>query len=179
MKQNHQMQQAFLWKRGIAYLIDWYISAVLISIPVMMMHQHMFSTPSYIMNLQVFPLMNALFILLLCIGIICVYFIWIPYKCSGKTLGKKIMGIKIMEVSNKKLTLSCLCLRQLFGCILVEGSLYTITPLILQVVFYGHNQIIQYMIYVYYFITIVTIVCMMIRKKALHDMLSKTIVVHG
>lgn len=179
MKRKSQVQQASLWKRGLAYAIDWYISSVLISIPVMMMHKHMFSTPSYIMNLQVFPFINACFLLFVCIGITFLYFIWIPYRYNGKTLGKKIMGIKIIKISNEKLTLSCLCLRYFIAGMLVEGSLYAITPLILQVVFYNYSQIIQYIVYGYYIITLVSIGCLVFRKKAIHDMFAKTMIVQG
>lgn len=177
MKQ--QYIQASLWRRAIAYLIDWYVSAVCISIPIMMMYQRMFSTLSYRMNMLDFPFLNAFGLLLICIGILFVYFIWIPYRYDGKTLGKKMMGIQVVHRVNDKVTISCLCLRQFVGCFLLEGSLYTITPLILQVVFYEYREIIQYVIYGYYIVTLCSIGCLLIRKKAFHDICANTMVIHG
>lgn len=102
------------------------------------------------------------------------YFIILPYFYNGQTIGKKMMSINVRAVSNKKLTISQLFIRNL----IINGLFYLIAVIICSLIIPEN----------YYFITVTAMGIIQIGlilssmfmviyrkdKKGLHDLLART-----
>ncbi|SHG44979.1 RDD family protein [Ornithinibacillus halophilus] len=63
------------------------------------------------------------------------YYVFLPFFWDGQTVGKRIMGLKIVNVTGEKLTLSQLLIRGLFhGALYLVGWLLTVISIILIIV---------------------------------------------
>ncbi len=178
MTKNKFIYTAGLIRRAIAFGIDWYIGGVLIAIPIMSLYQIVKPNDVYVMNLQNFSWLQAVLGAACCLLVALAYYVYVPYKTNGQTLGKMIMKIRIVAIDGNKLTFKKLLRRQLLGIILVEGSLYSVTPLLWQAIFYNSAQACQIITWIYYGITIISIIIAIIFKshRAIHDYLGSTIV---
>lgn len=116
-----------------------------------------------------FHLVNCIFIL--------IYFILIPYFMGGKTIGKKIMKLKVVRRDQKKLTLTDLTIRNIiingFGFLLIGLILLYLVPSIayfILTILLGILQII---------LVFVSVFMVIYRKdnRGLHDIISTTCVV--
>lgn len=116
-----------------------------------------------------FHLINCIFIL--------IYFIIIPYFMNGRTIGKKIMKLKVVRRDKKKLTLTNLTIRSMiingFGFLLISLVLLYFVPSIayfILTILLGILQIILVFVSVF----------MIIYKednRGFHDIISTTCVV--
>jgi len=102
------------------------------------------------------------------------YFIILPYFNNGQTIGKKMMSINVRAISNGKLTIPKLFIRNL----IINGLLYLIAVIICSLIVPAQ----------YYFITITTLGIIQIGlilasmfmvvyrkdKKGLHDLIART-----
>lgn len=129
-----------------------------------------FSSVEYLISKEMF--LQNLFSLILMIG----YFVILPYYYNGQTIGKKIMKIKIVK-ENDKLTVNDLALRSLLAngiaivfielalIFLIKDTSYFITISILS--------------FIQFLLVITSIFMILYRKdkKALHDIICKTLVI--
>ncbi|MCI5773169.1 MAG: RDD family protein [Erysipelotrichaceae bacterium] len=170
--------KAGLIKRALAFGIDWYLGSVLIALPVMSLYYIVKPNDPYVMNLQNFTWLQALSVALISLMVALIYYVYIPYKTDGQTLGKKIMKLRIVAINGERLSFKGIMLRQLLGVMLIEGSLYAITPLLWQVIFYQSAHACQIITWIYYAITIISIAMVIIGKnhRAIHDHIGATIV---
>jgi len=118
------------------------------------------------LNNLIINIINAVYI----IG----YFIILPYFNNGQTIGKKMMSINVRAISNGKLTIPKLFIRNL----IINGLLYLIAVIICSLIVPAQ----------YYFITITTLGIIQIGlilasmfmvvyrkdKKGLHDLIART-----
>lgn len=118
------------------------------------------------LNNLIINVINAIYI----IG----YFIILPYFNNGQTIGKKMMSINVRAISNGKLTIEKLFIRNL----IINGLFYLIAVIVCSIIIPAN----------YYFITVTTMGIIQIGliltsmfmviyrkdKKGLHDLLART-----
>ncbi len=129
-----------------------------------------YSSIEYLVNKEMF--LQNLFSLILMIG----YFVILPYYYNGQTIGKKMMKIKIVK-EDDKLTINDLALRSL----LANGIAMTFIELALIFLIKDTSYFITISIlsFVQFLLVITSIFMILYRKdkKALHDIVCKTLVV--
>lgn len=129
-----------------------------------------FASVEYLINKEMF--LQNLFSLILMIG----YFVILPYYYNGQTIGKKMMKIKIIK-EDDKLTINDLALRSL----LANGIAMTFIELALIFLIKDTPYFITISIFSFIqFLLVITSIFMILYrkdKKALHDIVCKTLVV--
>lgn len=129
-----------------------------------------YSSIEYLISKEMF--LQNLFSLILMIG----YFVILPYYYKGQTIGKKMMKIKIVK-EDDKLTINDLALRSL----LANGIAMTFIELALIFLIKDTPYFITISIlsFVQFLLVITSIFMILYRKdkKALHDIVCKTLVV--
>lgn len=129
-----------------------------------------YSSIEYLVNKEMF--LQNLFSLILMIG----YFVILPYYYNGQTIGKKMMKIKIVK-EDDKLTINDLALRSL----LANGIAMTFIELALIFLIKDTAYFIAISIlsFIQFLLVITSIFMILYRKdkKALHDIVCKTLVV--
>lgn len=163
-------------KRGIAFMVDWYLSGVLISLPVLTILQNQNKEP--VLELRSLSFVWALLAAVLSLTIALLYYVAIVWKWNGQTIGKRTMGLRIYEEGKDKISLRAIWKRQVLGLMFVEGSLVSVTPLIWQVVFYNNVSYQQYLTWAYYGISILSVILLIVskNKKSIHDYIAHTVV---
>lgn len=129
-----------------------------------------YSSIEYLISKEMF--LQNLFSLILMIG----YFVILPYYYNGQTIGKKLMKIKIVK-EDDKLTINDLALRSLLS----NGIAMTFIELALIFLIKDKAYFITISIlsFIQFLLVITSIFMILYRKdkKALHDIVCKTLVV--
>ena len=167
-------------KRFVAYLLDWYLGAMVTSLPIGIVSQKIYGNMLH-QNLLTFQRPYGLICGVL--GFICalLYYIVVPLgKNKGQTLGKRMMKLKIVKENGQDVDIKTMLLRQLVGIILVEGSLYTATAILHQIVQLstGFRIVVPLMIFgLVIGIASALLVAFHPKHSAFHDLIAKTKVV--
>ena len=174
------VNQVYLGRRFLAYLIDWYLGALCTSLPIALISQKFNNT---VLNQSIITFEGnygyiAGVLALLCAGF---YFVIIPtFIYKGQTLGKKICKIKIVQASNEDITLKNMILRQIIGIMIIEGGLITASSILHSLV----TMIIKVnfvtpLMYIGYVITGISVILLVFKRenKAIHDYLGQTKVI--
>ena len=163
-------------RRFVAFAIDWYLGSILVSLPVSIAYYQYFPQQSTILDIRVLPFTSACITLFASLIIACLYYVVLPYRMNGQTLGKKLMKLRITEKGKQQISWRALCIRQIIGIIVIEGSVYTISPLIYQLVCFASDQMLSSITYIHYALTIASIACLLFTKNrcAIHDYLAHT-----
>lgn len=168
-------------KRFIAYAIDWYLGGALASIPLILLYMSLHEDASYIP--QVITIFEGSYQLIagcLSFSVSLLYYIGIPLYTKGQTLGKKFLGLKIVGDHYDDITVKQLLIRQGIMILLVEGSIYTASNMLHQMinVVTGFNFASLYA-YIGIVISLISVICVFVfqSKKSLHDIVAKTLVV--
>lgn len=183
-------------KRLFAYVLDWIIGGVCTSILGIVI----FTLVSKIENIEgqsfadlyMFPALGLSDCYAYITGLVCVcaatfYYIYIPYKCDGQTIGKKIMGLRIVTIENTSLTLTQYFKRQFLGLFIIEGSAVLCGAYIQQVLVISTLNLFKDYFSLPNLLSSVAIVITMISavlafntpsQRSVHDYLAKTKVVN-
>ena len=99
-------------KRFVAYLLDWYLGAMLTSLPIGIVSQKIYGNMLH-QNLLTFQKPYGLICGVL--GFVCalLYYIVVPLgKNKGQTLGKRMMKLKIVKENGQDVDINTILLRQ-------------------------------------------------------------------
>ena len=156
-------------RRILSYAFDWYIGGMIASLPViviyMMLHQD-----ANVYTSKIYPSFMHLTISLLEVYHLFVasgYYVLVPMFCflKGQTLGKKIFHLKIIANNYDEVTNKQLFIRQFIMILLVEGSVFTSSNMLHQLlqVVTGLN-IPKYYAYFGIFMTLISVILMIVFK---------------
>lgn len=167
-------------KRFVSYLIDWYLGALMSALPLAVVSQKLYGTMAH-QNIIYFDEATGMVLGFTSIALALVYYIAIPaFLWSGQTLGKKICHLEIVDQNGTKATKRQLLIRQLVGIILIEGSLYSVSTIIHQLlsIITGFNFITPAM-YFGIAISLLSALLLLFGKdqKAIHDHWGRTKVI--
>ncbi|NJE40925.1 RDD family protein [Faecalicoccus pleomorphus] len=124
-------------KRFLSYVMDWFVGALFMNLPISLLWLFQTRDMEAVSHLDLWLVKSELgqgqAYLFGCIGIVfaLIYFVWIPYKVwPGQTLGKRTMGIEMVNLDGSNLSLGTLCIRQVIGTFLIEGTFYQISGIL-------------------------------------------------
>ena len=159
---NEPVNKTGYIKRIIAYGIDWYLGSVLSSLPLILLYISLHKDAVYIpQQLSIFKGYYQVLAGVLSLSVAFVYYVVLPIIWKGQTLGKKLLGLKIVNDDYQEVNVKQLIIRQVIMIFLVEGSIYTCSNMFHQLV------------------NVLTgiLVIILKSKKSLHDIVSHTLVV--
>lgn len=173
------LPDAHLGVRFIAYLIDWYIGALVTALPMAVCAQKLYGdvTMQNILSFEAPYGLVAGFFSLLCAVL---YFVVLPALVwQGQTLGKHFLHVKIVSADGSKASVSQLLLRQVIGIIVVEGALVTASTVLRNVLQLVLGINVAYGMYVGIAISLISVAMLWFTKghRALHDFIGGTKVV--
>ena len=162
-------------RRILAYGFDWYIGGMFASIPVIVIYMMLHADASYIpQNLAIFDKPYNLIAGSLSFFVAVFYYVGVPmFIFKGQTLGKRLCHLKIIDNNYKEVTNKQLFIRQFIMILLVEGSIFTSSNMLHQLlqIITGLN-IPKYYSYLGIFITVISVILMFVFKsrRPLHDL---------
>lgn len=125
-----------LSKRFGAYLIDWFLGALIMMFPICLLWlsgTHDMDNMSSVNLFKIAASMSysqAYLAAFLGIVFALFYYVVIPWKIfPGQTLGKRAMGFKIVKMDESNPDLATLVVRQIIGIMILEGCLYNVSNL--------------------------------------------------
>ena len=162
-------------RRLVAYAIDWYLSSVLL-VAFNYFYSHLKGIETtYFSTVELYDKNDATIMIFIMLVIGLFYYAVIPYLNKGRTVGKMITKLEIVDSKDKKISLFQLILREVVGVILVENYIssygsYLRTYLGLLT---GNVKCLSY---VWFAISGLSIACGIYRKenKMFHDFIAKT-----
>ena len=176
-------QNAFLARRGFAFVIDFIITNRLSLGVTGIVYGLMNNGNIQILNgfegIQTTQILVLLFSVLIAHGF---YFVFVPAKITGgSTMMQKVMQIKVVREDDKPATMKDFALRYFVGSVLCEGLFYDAFGVILSGIFFGifMAEDISRIIYIVSAISSVLSLIMALMDKGkyrfFHDKISKTI----
>lgn len=169
-------------RRFWALIIDWYLTGMIVSLPVTFYLRGDSYLKSEMFNLTSYPLSVGLMLGFYGVLIGFVYYVIIPtYLWQGQTLGKKICKIKIVNEYGQNVNFKTLFIREMIGSTVIEGGIIiSATYLRKMLPLIGLQAMVNPLMYVSYAITIISILYAYFNplSQSFHDLLAKTIVVN-
>ena len=171
------------FRRFISYMIDWYIGGILTSLPIILTYTAMNNGNIGIIeqNINIFEYPLNIIIGLASFMVAALYYVYVPmFINNGQTLGKKIMKLRIVNNDYTQASKKQLFIRQFVIILLLEGSLYTSSNMLHQVLneVTGANIV---SIYNTIGIAITALSALLVvifkSRRALHDIITSTRVV--
>lgn len=179
-KQTPQANVGF-FKRFFAYLLDFYIGMLLCSLPIVLANGILNQSEKMQMNLFYFEGTTFYVVAALSLLMGFWYYVYIPCKVwKGQTLAKHLFHFKIVKMDGSDVDLKALCLRQIVGMFVIEGSVIAASSLLRQIMTYITTiNFVDPLIYVGLAITILSAIMMIFGKnrRMLHDFIGTTMVV--
>ena len=170
-------------RRFISYMMDWYIGGMLTSLPIILTYTAMNSSNigTIEQNINIFEYPLNIIIGLASFMVAALYYVYVPmFINNGQTLGKKIMKLRIVSNDYSEASKKQIFIRQFVIILLLEGSLYTSSNMLHQVI----NEVTgANIVSIYNTIGIVItvfsalLVIMFKSRRALHDIIINTRVV--
>lgn len=179
-KKIDKSKEVSLTSRFLSYLIDWYVGGLCTSIPISIISQKLTNT---MLNQNIIEFKEPYGIIagVLAILFAIFYFVIVPtYIYKGQTLGKRICKIKIVQKSNKDITLKNILLRQVLGIMIIEGTLISASAIwhsILTII--TKINFVSPLMYAGFVLTGFSIILMLFKgeNRAMHDYLAGTKVI--
>ena len=166
-------------RRILSYAFDWYIGGMIASLPVIVIYMMLHQDATYIpQNLSIFHAPYNIIAGSLSFIVASGYYVLVPmFVFKGQTLGKKIFHLKIIANNYDEVTNKQLFIRQFIMILLVEGSVFTSSNMLHQLlqVVTGLN-IPKYYAYFGIFMTLISVILMIVLKsrRPLHDLFADT-----
>ena len=166
-------------RRILSYAFDWYIGGMIASLPVIVIYMMLHQDATYIpQNLSIFHGPYNIIAGSLSFIVASGYYVLVPmFVFKGQTLGKKIFHLKIIANNYDEVTNKQLFIRQFIMILLVEGSVFTSSNMLHQLlqVVTGLN-IPKYYAYFGIFMTLISVILMIVLKsiRPLHDLFADT-----
>lgn len=178
---NEPVNKTGYIKRIVAYGIDWYLGSVLSSLPIILLYMSLHKNATYIpQQLSIFKGSYQVLAGVLSLAVALFYYLGLPILWNGQTLGKKILGLKIVNDDYQDVNTKQLIIRQFVMIFLVEGSIYTCSNMLHQLVnvLTGYNlAVIWNRLGLVLSVLSGLLVIILKSKKSLHDIVSHTLVV--
>ncbi|WP_066869660.1 RDD family protein [Clostridium mediterraneense] len=179
-KKIDKSKEVSLTSRFLSYLIDWYVGGLCTSIPISIISQKLTNT---MLNQNIIEFKEPYGIIagVLAILFAIFYFVIVPtYIYKGQTLGKRICKIKIVQKSNKDITLKNMLLRQVLGIMIIEGTLISASAIwhsVLTII--TKINFVSPLMYAGFILTGLSIILMLFKgeNRAIHDYLAGTKVI--
>ncbi|WP_423900876.1 RDD family protein [Eggerthia catenaformis] len=169
-------------RRAIAYGIDWYIGSVLSSVPLIIIYMIIHPDAKIIPNrLSIFPYPLNIIVGIVCIFTAFIYYVLIPYKLKGQTIGKKITSLRIVNSDYSDVTLGKLIFRQFIMIMVIEGSIYATTSSMNQIISILTTPSVGNIVKMTgLVITVISILILLLTpsRQSLHDIICHTLVVN-
>jgi len=170
-----------IWKRLIAYMLDWYLGSLFTSLPMIMIYMKVTDTQDLNVNLFQYP--EQYWLLAGGLGLLFAffYYVFVPLTIwNGQTLGKRWCHFKIVKTDGENVVFKELFFRQVIGIFLVEGVLIFPSSLLRQILSLASNMnFITPLMYLGIAVSIISVLFVLFRKdhKAIHDLISNTRVI--
>lgn len=174
-------EPAPLGRRTFAFLLDWYLGSAFSTIPVGLIWNILTKDTKINTDLTLFESPYGLLAGLAGLLFGAFYFYVVPVQIwNGQTLGKRLMGIRIVGESGEPLTAGAMMLRQVAGIMLLEGAFLLtgnyFTQMVSILTFQIVGRILGYVIVALFIIS----ACLVWKDRiALHDMLAHSIVIEN
>lgn len=174
-------------KRLFAYLVDWFAGSLLTTLPLALIWLKQTKDMEAMARVNLMSLSSQVGVqtayIAGCIAVIFAlfFYVFVPLRVwKGQTLGKRMMEFKIVKTNGDDVTLKTLCIRQIIGIILIEGSIYSISTILHQALSLAfHINFIDSLMYVGLVISAfsVLLVIKFPSCRMLHDYLAHTKVI--
>lgn len=171
-----------LIKRGLAVIIDVYLSSVLANIPILFLTSIITGETKPIKELASLPPMVGILSAILGLLFIYIYYVIIPvYIYNGQTLGKRLMKFKVVKKDGFNVDLKTMTLREMLGSTMIEGGIIVsgeyFRQLVLMIV--GVTTVYTALLYVSFGITLLSMFVTMFTKnnRPFHDVIGGTKVI--
>ncbi|MEG0328988.1 MAG: RDD family protein [Longicatena sp.] len=174
-------------KRFFAYVIDWFLGSLFTMLPMCIMWLLLTKDMDKMAGVNVMYIAGqvstskAYLAGLLSTVFALFYYVVIPWKIHrGQTIGKRMMGFKIVQKNNEEVTLSTLIIRQVIGIIIIEGALYNVSGILHSMLSLATNiNFISILMYVGLAISVCSgfLVLKINSRRMFHDYLAKTKVI--
>lgn len=176
-------QNAFLARRGFAFVIDFIITNRLSLLVTGIVYGFMNGGKIQILN--GFEGMQPMQILVLLLSVLIAhgfYFVFVPAKITGgSTMMQKVMQIKVIREDGEPATLKDFSLRYFVGSILCEGLFYDAFGVILSGIFFGIFMAEDFSRIIYIVSAISSLLSLIMalmdkgKYRFFHDQISKTV----
>ena len=174
---NHAGVSALVARRFLAYLIDWYVGALCIALPVSLV-AHWTTGDISNQRLVDYPAPFGLLAGVLALLFALAYYVAIPSAIwPGQTPGKRLLGIKIVRTDGGAATLSNLVMRQVVGVTLIEGVITNASSIWHQMLTIATGtNFVHPLMYIGLAFTLSSCLMILIRKdrRCLHDFIGGT-----
>lgn len=166
-------------RRVLSYAFDWYVGGIVASVPIILIYMMLHHDATYIpQNLAIFNapynIMAGSLSFIVAVG----YYVLVPMFISkGQTLGKKLFHLKVISNNYDEVTNKQLFIRQFIMILLVEGSVFTSSNMLHQLLkVLTSLNIPKYYAYFGILITLISVLLMVILKsrRPLHDLIADT-----
>lgn len=168
-------------RRFGAMVLDWYITNMLVAIPVTFFLRGNDYIRSYSFDLETYGISTGLQLGIYVIIVGIVYYFIIPsFIWKGQTLGKKICHLSVVKETGEDVTFQDLFIRELIGATMIEGGIVVTATYIRKMIqLFGYISIVTPLKYISYILTLLSIIYAYFNplSQSFHDKLAKTIVV--
>lgn len=184
---DHTPNDVDNFKRFVAFAIDWFLGYLCIAAPVAVIWLNQTKNLEEL-AMNITELGNelgftmALLAAILSIIAAILYFVIVPWKNDGQTIGKRVMGIKMVKIDGSPVDLKTICVRQILGIFIIEGYLCNVSEFVRQLLLLqGWDSV--YMVVSFVAIGISAISIFVGYKfdshRLIHDYLAKTKVINA
>lgn len=168
-------------RRGLAVGVDWYLSSMFASIPILYIYSVVSGKAETPTSLALMKPGVGIITGMMGIMIVSLYYIVIPLrKNKGQTLGKRLLGIKVVQDDGSDVNAKVLLKREILGVALIEGGIVASSKYFREILLViGLSKVYEILVVLAMIIPFVSIVIMLFSKnsKMLHDFIGRTKVV--